>query len=166
MSSGFYCYFWGVSPLSVLGSITRLETHAPPFPLLASLSQAVAGPRGSQLLRGKAPPGTQHTICPGRPLPLPIPICQGHVDRADQKVLQNHSSRQSCGSSRARSSCSLLTGQRLMRAAPAQHLQRAANPVEGAPPGPCSAAFRGRGGCCSGSITRSKLGSCLRTRAG
>lgn len=47
MSSSFYCYFWGVSPLSVLGCITWLETHAPSFPLLKSLSQ---------LLRSKALP--------------------------------------------------------------------------------------------------------------
>ena len=68
MSSGFYCYFWGVSPLSVLGYITWLETHAPSFPLLRSLSEAAAGLLGSQLLHGKAHPNSVQ--CEVHDLPL------------------------------------------------------------------------------------------------
>lgn len=90
MSSGFYCYFWGGSPLSVLGYSTRLETHAPSFPLLRSPSQAVLGSLGSQLLHSKAHPN--YLQYEARDLPLVSfthnPIYQSQVDEEVQRILQ------------------------------------------------------------------------------
>lgn len=68
MSSGFYCYFWGVSPLSVLGYSTWLETRAPSSPLLRSLSQTEAGLFGSQLLQSEACPAYLQCGAPHPPL--------------------------------------------------------------------------------------------------
>lgn len=68
MSSGFYCYFWGVSLLSVLGYSTWLETPSPSSPLLRSLSQTEAGSFGSQLLQSKACPAYLQYGAPHLPL--------------------------------------------------------------------------------------------------
>lgn len=105
-------------------------------------------------------------IRPGHPLRLRIPIRQGHMDREDQKVLQKHSSRWSCGSNRAKSSCALSTGQRFTWAAPTQRPRRAAHPPEkehfqgpALPASETEAAAARR-------TSRSQLGNCRRTHAG
>lgn len=165
MSSGFYCYFWGGSPLSVLSYSTRLKTHAPSFPPPRSLSRQELHCLVSSCCAAKLfliVFGMKDMTRTGILCPFLLPYDKARWIEKIKRFC--NSSRESCGSSRPRSPCSLSAGSPYLFsfstwAAPIQHLRRAVNTLrEGAFPGPCSAGFRERGGHCSEDITGFKTG--------
>lgn len=142
--------------MSVLGYTTWLETHAPSCPLLRSLSQAVAGPLGPQLLRTKAHPNSIRSEEHDPPWASFAP--------SYSRMPRTRGQRRPKGFAKTLIEVELWIKQgekfmcsfnraKIHMGSPNPAPPKSSTPArEGAFPGPRSAGVRDRGGCCSKDI--------------